>query len=986
MNSAAILRTFAELAADGEEGTAPVPIDVVGDGDFCALTYRALGYFDPSGFPRGKRAIQPMGAADNTLYELGEPRRERALQNHGTEPWLLLERSRQSFQRLNQRAALHRGEALLRIGWIWFAGTLARGDEQLQYCFPALSLPLVSDLSGPKYLSRRQKWLKSDSADTFWVGGDIEVTPLITDPDARDRILNTAHFGDGKLFNRVDPASNTFKPIPLSTISALPGLMPWCTSIADALGLVVSRTFAGESQHHPIDRRHEGGISLQVGCGLYLADPAPPGSSRSELLALAGLDGLDRSAVGSVYGESEVEARAREVIPLRPLTARQRRVAGTASASDLSVISGAPGTGKSHVLSVVAANAMARGESVLIVADSPHAVDVLMEHFAHTPGPTPVAFGGSRYGNELISELRTLLTGHEKDLASSNSSRQDLAAFDNARQAVIDQLVLEQCAITLLNDSAFRLDTVDELNRVGDLDELAALEKRVRSQRGFGFGHRKRRKALENLIGSVKGAEQVIEDLQLKEAALAHLAADGLSLDEELEYLFQTETKVAELRGQQFVGEWISGLGDKERETISQVVDALQSNRAERRVALAQIDPKRLLRAVPLWVGSVRDVDEVLPTVPALFDLAILDEASQIDQMHAASVLVRARRAVVCGDPAQLGHSSQLSDDEIRVAAAKFGVDSEVINPRKLSAFDVAAAQAPTEFLDEHFRSVPHLIEFSSRRFYDGTLHVATRHPSNEAADHIDVLVVDGERDSDYVNHVEVAECMRQVERYGGLGYTSIGLISPFRAQAEALERALLEVYDVELIERLGLRVGTVRAFQGDESDVLIVSLSLGADEDDSVWRYVNQRSLFNVMVTRAREQLVMVTSNAKPPGLAGEYLRWAEPLTGLEADADISDPWTLRVARALAKQGLPVRTGYRVGREIVDIVAGDGPDAVAIDCRIHSDGPEAHIERRLLLRRQGWRTVDAFQTKWNERSSQFAIELASTLTTDLIV
>ena len=47
---------------------------------------------------------------------------------------------------------------------------------------------------------------------------------------------------------------------------------------------------------------------------------------------------------------------------------------------------------------------------------------------------------------------------------------------------------------------------------------------------------------------------------------------------------------------------------------------------------------------------------------------------------------------------------------------------------------------AATTWLDEHYRSVPHLIEFSARRFYDGRLHVATRHPANEAADVIDVV------------------------------------------------------------------------------------------------------------------------------------------------------------------------------------------------------------------------------------------------------
>ena len=64
-----------------------------------------------------------------------------------------------------------------------------------------------------------------------------------------------------------------------------------------------------------------------------------------------------------------------------------------------------------------------------------------------------------------------------------------------------------------------------------------------------------------------------------------------------------------------------------------------------------------------------------------------------------------------------------------------------------LLAAAVAASAAPVTFLDEHFRSAPHLMEFVAHRLYDGRVHVATRSPRTDSIDCIDLVRVDGARD-----------------------------------------------------------------------------------------------------------------------------------------------------------------------------------------------------------------------------------------------
>ena len=518
----------------------------------------------------------------------------------------------------------------------------------------------------------------------------------------------------------------------------------------------------------------------------------------------------------------------------------------------------------------------------------------------------------------------------------------------------------------------------------GDFTDLRQEIEKVKDPGFLKIGYKKRVSQVAARLGidaATSSAEQIearLEEIEISRDAMRVIAAGGMSLSPRLDDLYQNEAAAAKVRGREVTDQWIQSLGRDEKRTLAHISSAVTSNRSARRRALAAIDPVALTNAAPLWVGSVRDVDEVLPAVPGLFDVVIFDEAAQIDQLNAASALVRAKRAVVCGDPNQLPHTSYISHKAVEEAAKQHGTNSTLLNPRSVSTFDIAAAQVPVEVLDEHFRSVPHLIEFSARRFYGGDLHIATRHPSNEAADHIEVSVVEGTRDSNKVNRSEVDECLRLVEHYATNGWRSIGLISPFRAQADALEQAVLDRYRLEEIDAYGLRVGTVHSYQGDERDVLIISLAVGADEPESAWRFVNQKNLFNVMVTRARKEVMVVTSKPDPPGLVGEYLEWSEPLADIIDDVKIDDPWVRRVADALGEQGVAVRCGYQVGRHVIDVVAGTGEAAVAIECRPHRDGADTHMDRAMMLRRAGWRTADAFQTKWNDNPGQFAIELTA--------
>jgi hypothetical protein len=110
-----------------------------------------------------------------------------------------------------------------------------------------------------------------------------------------------------------------------------------------------------------------------------------------------------------------------------------------------------------------------------------------------------------------------------------------------------------------------------------------------------------------------------------------------------------------------------------------------------------------------------------------------------------------------------------------------------------------------------------------------------------------------------------------------GAGRTDIGVVTPFRAQADALEAALVAAFPVAEIERIGLRVGTVHAFQGSEADVVVCSLAVVDGDAAARVRFLGDSTLFNVMVSRARHRMVVLTSAANPAGLVRDYLEYGE-------------------------------------------------------------------------------------------------------------
>lgn len=840
--------------------------------------------------------------------------------------------NRAAASRLRALDKLRQHERIVRAGWLWLAGRIEgvnpdRPDEPLEVCCPLLYAPV-------------------SISEAVRRTGDVRMHPLVEDPSAINGLGLLPLFNSGLIEGAGYLADrNAAYPARGAEIRVL---IATAGQVASQMGLEFSETLG------PIDalkRRSQPGLALVVGTGLFV-DPLAALSPAGELMRRwSRVPGTDGSAFGRLYGAPEghrigavviepsdptssvddsqgpavVDPEGAVAHQTRPLDADQRQLISLARTEPLVAVTGPPGTGKTHALCEVALDAVARGQSVLIATQSVFAIDVLARQLASIDGPIPVLFGGTESSRTFADRMTEMLAsdaGHRMERRNLTAAR---AERDTGRKRINDDVV--------------------EQRQWMNSDEATA--------RGLG-----------------RDAADVIDYQPTHGDLMAELLA--------------AETRWYETNARLLRSGMLERAASRRRHRIlRQIARATRSGRFQRRQLLADSDMGSLLDAAPLWLGSVHDINEVLPMAAGKFDLLILDEASQLDQITAASALLRASRAVVCGDTRQLRHEfydgpyARSPDGAIDLAGD--------------SIFDHVLGAGPLVALRRHYRSDPHLIEFSAQRFYDGGLWSATRHPGNDDADRIDVVVVGGQLDEAGVNQAEVRAVLSLLESCSA---DSIGVISPLAGQVSALTDAVIDAIPQSEIDARGIEVGSVPAFQGAEFDVVIASLALGNEATAEAWDEVNDPSLFNVMITRARRRMVVVTSNPEPPGLAGAYLRYAESGPSHTAPtvatpsverhvhdpSEAGDQWTARVASALIDAGHTVETNYQVGGFAVDIVLRDVTSLdgrpVAVCCWPDGD----HLERIALLHHMDWYVVYAFPQRWSGRLPRFAIELSRDL------
>ncbi len=276
------------------------------------------------------------------------------------------------------------------------------------------------------------------------------------------------------------------------------------------------------------------------------------------------------------------------------------------------------------------------------------------------------------------------------------------------------------------------------------------------------------------------------------------------------------------------------------------------------------------------WAVTSLSTRGRVPFEPGLFDLVIFDEASQCDIASALPLLYRAKRAVIIGDDKQLQHISGIPRGQDQQLLVKYNLveDFSGWSYSFKSLFGLANAFTnPDNIIDlrEHHRSHADIIEFSNNHFYEGKLRVATRYNNLKIPKNQDVGVrwinVAGKtvrpNSGSAFNEKEAGALLLAIKdlvlKNGYKG--TIGVVTPFRAQANLIRE--MASNDESLSSSLAsceFLVDVVHKFQGDERDVIYFSPVVSNGVTPGALSFLrNNGNLFNVAITRARAQLIVV-------------------------------------------------------------------------------------------------------------------------------
>lgn len=430
---------------------------------------------------------------------------------------------------------------------------------------------------------------------------------------------------------------------------------------------------------------------------------------------------------------------------------------------------------------------------------------------------------------------------------------------------------------------------------------------------------------------------------------------------------------------------------------VKTLAKVTKSRRGVRDVELMR-EARRLLaearRAVPVWIMPLNRVYESFDPrdkpvgKSSVFDVVVIDEASQSD-VTALAALYLGCEAVVVGDDQQVTPDAvgqAVSSVQRLISTDLQGIPNSHLYDGQTSIYDLAAmAFGGVIALREHFRCVPEIIQFSNHLSYDNVIRPLREPLSASVRPALVPHRVNGFRDQrGKVNEVEAEEiaslviaCLGTPEyAQNELGEpTSIGVISLLGdEQALLIENQIRTRLAPELFERHRLLCGNAAQFQGDERDVVFLSMVDGPPEEGQLsLRDAGAKDIYkkryNVAVSRARNQLWVVYSldpenHLKNGDLRRRLIEHARDpqslMRAMEAQSNLTDsPFEMLVLQRLVSAGYRVQPQWPVGAYRIDLVIEGTTRRLAVEC----DGERWHtpeqlnrdLERQAILERLGW-------------------------------
>ena len=543
----------------------------------------------------------------------------------------------------------------------------------------------------------------------------------------------------------------------------------------------------------------------------------------------------------------ELKSKNSQINPPATLSIPQENVLKTANSYNISMVIGPPGTGKSFTIANLAIDQMSKNKSVLIASKNDGAINVIEDKINKLTDNKVNCFRGGKHSHKKELKKRVQFLLSRNSISESRAYKKDLKTPQK-----LDFIHRKRELIKINYD----LKSIEALFLEKEIIEL---------ERGL-------------KIHKSKISPTVINKLK---TYLVKLGIDlGSEIDAiELLKLYTTQIEKYKEDTKKYIIDFhafnIHSTIVENRIILKNFLQSLRASHSARQDRyFKSIDFKALFTVFPIWLTTTKDIGEILPLHKELFDVLIIDEASQCDIATCIPLIHRAKEIIIVGDPKQLNHISFLSNIRQVQLQKKNKLPEETIDLldyRNNSILDLTEMiikdQSQVNFLDEHYRSQPEIIAFSNENYYFNALKIMTDHP-NLAHNNLIWEKTNGTRTKKGINYEEGNSIIDQIkyiiqseEKLPLENKTTIGILSPFRAQINHIISLIEENISITQYKEHGILIGTAHSFQGEEKDTMLLSFVVDNESHHSSFQFLSQEDVFNVSITRAKNKQHLFTS-----------------------------------------------------------------------------------------------------------------------------
>lgn len=256
------------------------------------------------------------------------------------------------------------------------------------------------------------------------------------------------------------------------------------------------------------------------------------------------------------------------------------------------------------------------------------------------------------------------------------------------------------------------------------------------------------------------------------------------------------------------------------------------------------------LKEYPIVLSTTHSIRTSLNLKGEWFDYVIIDESSQVDLVSGFLALSIAKNAVIVGDTKQL--PNVISQDKIQAIkrlTQKYRIPAkyDFLTQSLLSSCLATFPNAPKILLKEHYRCHPKIIGFCNQKFYHNELIILSKDKGEK--DVMQAFITQtGNHARGHYNQRQIDVIEKEIlpPLKEKLESAQIGIISPYKKQKAFLQDTIKDI-----------QIDTIHKYQGREKEAIILSTV-----DNEINDFIDDMNLLNVAVSRAKRFLRVVVSS----------------------------------------------------------------------------------------------------------------------------